>query len=222
MNKIFTIVFSLLAIGLFAQKDEESKTPKDPKAKAILDKLSAKTKTYSSITAEFEFRLVNKGEGIDDKQKGTLILKGEKYKVLLDKMEIVCNSSTVWTYMKDVKEVQLGEVDEDEDDAIFMNPKNLFTLYETGFKYVLADDAVKDGKSVNVIKLYPLDPSDKSYHTIILYIDKDKTEIQSFEMKSKDGNVFIYTIKSFTPNTNYSDSFFEFKTPEGVEEIDLR
>jgi len=222
MNKIFTIVLSLLAFGLFAQQDAESKTPKDPKAKAILDKLSAKTKTYSSITAEFEFRLVNKGEGIDDKQKGTLILKGEKYKVLLNQMEIICNSTTVWTYMKDVKEVQLAEVDEDEDDAIFMNPKNLFTLYETGFKYVLADNEVKDGKAVNVIKLFPLDPSDKSYHTIILYIDKVKTEIQSFEMKSKDGNTFIYTISSFKPNIKYSDTFFEFKTPEGVEEVDLR
>ncbi|MBD80827.1 MAG: gliding motility protein [Crocinitomicaceae bacterium] len=222
MKKLILGLFVVLAANTFAQTDAKDQTPKDPKAKAILDKLSAKTKSYTSITAKFQFRLVNKTEGIDDKQSGTLILKGEKYKVLLNEMEIVCNSSTVWTYMKDVGEVQLAEVDEAEDDAIFMNPKNLFTLYETGFKYVLDKDATKDDKAVHVIRLYPLNPGDKPYHTIILNIDKAKMEIQSLEMKSKDGNTFIYTIESFTPNKAYPDSFFEFKTPEGVEEIDLR
>ena len=222
MRKIFIFLLCILVLGSYAQKDAESKTPKDPKAKAILDKLSAKTKTFSSITAKFEFRLVNKSEGIDDKQSGTLILKGEKYKVLLNQMEIICNSATVWTFMKDVDEVQIGEVDEDDEDQIFMNPKNLFTLYETGFKYVLDKDQTKNGKAVHVIRLFPLVPGDKPYHTIILYIDKNKMEIQSFEMKSKDGNVFIYTIEKLNPNIKYSDTFFEFKTPEGVEEIDLR
>jgi outer membrane lipoprotein-sorting protein len=217
---LFYSIFSLLAVSVEAQNVPQN--PKDPKAKAILDKLSQKTKGYTSITAEFEFRLLNKAEGIDDKQDGTIILKDDKYKLKLAEQEIISNGTTVWTYLKDVKEVQISEVDEEEEDEVFLNPKKIFTIYESGFKYVLNDEEVRDGKTCHVIKLYPENPGGKPFHTIILYIDKSKNQMQSMEVKSKDGNTFIYTIKSFVENKSYSSTLFEFKTPEGVEEIDLR
>lgn len=221
MKRLLTLVVGLSILTQISAQ-EDLRTPKDPKAKVILDKLSAKTKSFSTITADFEFRLLNKSEGIDDKQNGQIVLKDDKYKLILSQQEIISNGTTVWTYLKDVKEVQISEVDEDEEDAVFLNPKKIFTIYETGFKYVLSEDAVKNGKNVNVIKLYPEEPGDKPFHTILLYVDKAKTEIAGMEIKSKDGNTFIYTINNFITNKPYPSSAFEFKTPAGVEEIDLR
>ena len=37
MRKIFIFLLCILVLGSYAQKDAESKTPKDPKAKAILE-----------------------------------------------------------------------------------------------------------------------------------------------------------------------------------------
>lgn len=223
MKKLLT---SILAIGLIAQfgwAQSTPQTPKDPKAKAILDKLSAKTKTYQTITTDFTFRLVNKGEGLDDKQSGKLIVRDNKYKLLMKEQDIISNGTTVWTHIKgDINEVQISEVEEDEEDDVFLNPKKIFTIYESGFKYVLDAPATNNGKQCEVIRLYPEKPGDKPYHTIILYIDKNKTEISSIEIKSKDGNNFIYVIENMVVNKSYPTTFFEFKVPEGAEINDLR
>lgn len=222
MRFTFLLAISFFSLTVFAQKiDRDNKTPKDPKAKEILDKLSAKNKSYKSITADFEFRLINQVEGLDDKQKGKIIVKNDMYKLTLAEQEIICNSKLVWTYLKDAKEVQISEVSEDDEQG-FMNPKKIFTLYEEGFKYVLGDDQTKNGIEVNEIRLYPEMPGDKPFHTVLLYIDKAKTQIQSVEVKSKDGNIFIYTLNNFSGEKSYQDSFFTFVTPKGVEEIDLR
>ena len=213
-------ILSCVMISM-AQTDRDNKTPKDPKAKAILDKLSAKNKSYKSISADFEFRLVNKSEGLDDKQVGKIVVKDEKYKLNLAGQEIICNGQVVWTYLKDAEEVQISEASEDEDEG-FMNPKKIFTLYESGFKYVLGEDQTIDGVAVNEVRLYPEKPGEKPFHTVLLYINKAKTQIHSVVVKSKDGNTFIYTLKNFSGEKDYPASFFEFKTPAGVEEIDLR
>ncbi len=214
-----TIVALLLSFAIFGQSSEL--VPKDPEAKKILDKLSAKTKAYSSITANFDFNLKNDAEGLNDTQSGSLIVKGDRYIVDIGEQQIISNGTVVWTYLEDVEEVQISEVDEDDDASMF-NPKTIFTIYEKGFKYVKAEDKTIDGTPVHVIRMYPLKPGEKPFHTVILNVDKNNTQIQSIEIKSKDGNNFTYTIKDFTGNKEYPNSKFEFKTPEGVEEIDLR
>ncbi len=219
--KYLTFAIALLGITLFGKSQSNELVPKDPEAKKILDKLSAKTKAFSSITADFDFTLQNKAEGLDDTQSGSIVIKGDKYVIDIGEQQILSNGELVWTYLKDVSEVQISEVDED-DDAGMLNPKTIFTMYETGFKYVLEDDKTIDGTVVNVIRMYPLEPGQKPFHTVILNVDKTKNQIHSIEIKSKDGNIFIYTIKNFVGNKDYPESKFEFKLPEGVEEIDLR
>ncbi len=216
-----TLTLALIGMSVFANAQGSDLIPKDPEAKKILDKLSANTKTFSSITAKFEFKLVNEAEGLNDTQSGSIILKNDKYIVDVGEQQIISNGTLVWTYLKDVKEVQISEVDEDDEESM-LNPTNIFTMYETGFKYVKAADNTIEGTAVNVIRMYPLDPSQKPFHTVILNVAKMKNQIHSIEIKSKDGNTFIYTIKDFTGNKEYSNTKFEFKTPTGVEEIDLR
>ena len=64
MKKLSLIVLSsVISIASFAQGV-------DTKAKAILDKLSAKTKSYTTIKAEFQYSISNKSEGINDSQTG--------------------------------------------------------------------------------------------------------------------------------------------------------
>jgi len=57
----------------------------DAKAKGILDEVAAKTKTYTTIKAEFtsvmEKQETNIKSKVTETQSGTLQLKGTKYKI---------------------------------------------------------------------------------------------------------------------------------------------
>lgn len=217
-NIILLAIATLFTTSIFAQSEGDSQEMKDPKAKAILDKLSAKNKTYTTISAEFDYNLKNAAEGIDETQSGKLITKGDKYKLNIAGQEIVCNGKTVWTYIEDADEVQINNVSNDEDEEGMFNPATIFTIYEKGFKYKFQNENDK----TQTINLYPENANEKSYHTVQLIIDKAKTQITSIIIKSKDGNTYSYILKSFKTNETLNDSYFNFDTSKAGDIIDLR
>jgi len=193
----------------------------DPKAKTILDEVSVKTKSYTSIKAEFTYSMENEADDISESQKGTLLLKGKKYRLEIAGQEIISDGKTVWTYLKDVGEVQISELEYDEG---AVSPTNIFTIYEEGFKYQFYKEEVQDGRSVQLINLYPINANEKSYHTIRLSIDKNKKQLIAIEIFGKEGNTYTYKIKKFATNLTVEDSHFTFKPSDhpDVEIIDLR
>ncbi|GAB4375646.1 MAG: hypothetical protein Kow0075_02140 [Salibacteraceae bacterium] len=207
-----------------AQRSQDELNPQDPRAQEILDALSNKVKNYESFKADFEYTLVNKTEGINETQKGTVVMKGrDKYKLTVAGQEITSNGKTVWTFIKDVGEVQITDVpEEDDEEGNLMNPANAFHMYKKGFKYEYAGKATVDGQQVDVIKMYPMRPEGKSYHTIIVNVNTDKLELVSMEVKGKDGNVYTYKLKNFTPNVKVTDADFEFDESRADDIIDLR
>lgn len=194
----------------------------DPKAKSILDKLSQKTKSYTTIKAEFNYTMINESEGINETQPGSVAIKGDKYYLSMAGQEIYCNGTDIWTHLVDAEEVKISEFDEEDEDAI--NPKSIFTMYESGFKYKFIKTSSVGGNNLHQIDLFPTNVDDVSYHTAKLFVDEAKTEIVKMTIYSKDGANYTYKIKSFSGNTQIPDSKFTFdpsKHPD-VEVIDLR
>ena len=110
----------------------------DAKAKAILDDLSKNTKTYKSISASFSFVSEDKNKKVGEKQDGSIIVKGTKYKVEIAGQTIICDGKTIWTYLKESNEVQINNFDPNEsEDKI--TPTNIFTIYEKGFNIISAN-----------------------------------------------------------------------------------
>lgn len=212
MRKIFTLTLTaLISLGTFAQEDM--------KAKAILDKLSAKTKAYKTIKAEFQFTINNKAEGINESQLGKIQIKGEKYFLSIAGQDVISNGKDIYTVLKDAEEVQINSVP-DEDEEGFISPNTIFTLYEDGFKYKY----VKEDKGLHIINLYPKEVEDKDFHRIALYINKAKNEISKIKIYGKDGSTTTYNIKSFIANAVIPDTQFTFNKAEHVnfEIVDLR
>ncbi len=202
----------LLSIGCFVVNAQN-----DPKAKTILDELSAKTKAYTTIKAEFSFT-VEKKDKSKDTQIGKIQTKGVKYKLEIPGHEIYCDGKAVWDYIKDANEVQVKDMETGGEGAI--NPSTIFTLYEKGYKYKFdSEDA-----TTQTISLFPENPDKKKFHTIKLFIDKVKKQISSVKMMMKDGSVQTYSIKSFAGNTAIADTDFVFnaKTHPGISVEDLR
>ena len=206
------VVMALLTASYFTINAQT-----DAKAKAILDDVSAKTKSYTSIKAEFSF-VTEKKDKTKDTQNGKIQIKGSKYKLEITGHDIYCDGKTVWDFIKDANEVQVKEMETGGEDVI--NPSTIFTYYEKGFKYKLdGEDA-----TTQTISLFPLNPDKKKFHTAKLVIEKSKKQISSLKMLMKDGTSQTYSIKSFTPNSVIPDSDFVFDTKAhpGVSVEDLR
>jgi len=220
------LLFSLLTtitINLaFAQKDAD--------AKKILNQVSAKYKSYDVVKADFSFTLDNPQANVKDTQTGTLISrsKANKFKVTIyspgDKSEveteIISDGKSQWTYQKKDKEVQLSDVDHSPDT---MNPAQLFTIYEHGYKYLYTGDVKLNGKIYQSIDLTPEDDK-KQFFKVRLTIDKIKKQIYSAVIFDKNGSRYNYVIKSFSADPNVPESTFTFdkKDHPGVEVVDLR
>jgi outer membrane lipoprotein-sorting protein len=206
-------LLALLAIGSLTVGAQEQ----DPKAKKILDELSVKTKAYTTIKAEFTW-IVEKKDKSKETQSGKIQTKGAKYKLEIPGHEIYCDGKVVWDYIKEANEVQIKSMEVGGDDAI--SPSNIFTIYEKGFKYKFeSEDA-----TTQVISLFPTNPDKKKFHTIKLYIDKTKKQINSVKMLMKDGTTQTYTIKSFVGGAAIPDTEFTFDTKahKGITIEDLR
>ena len=213
MKKIVTITLTaLISLGSFAQEV-------DTKAKGILDKLSAKTKAYKTIKAEFQFTLNNKTEGINESQEGSIQIKGDQYFLSIAGQDVISNGKDIYTVLKDAEEVQINNVPGEDEDG-FISPNTIFTLYEDGFKY----QYVKEENGEHLINLYPKEVEDKDFHRIVLYINKVKNQISLVKIFGKDGSTTTYKIKSFTANTVIADTKFAFdKTKHpNFEIVDLR
>ena len=192
----------------------------DQKAKGILDKLSAKTKAYKTIKAEFKFTLRNKAEGINESQSGKIQIKGNKYSLSISGQNVISDGKDVYTVLKDAEEVQINSIPDDEEEEDAISPTSIFTLYETGFKYKY----VKEDKGMHIINLYPKNAEDKEFHRIALYINKAKNEISKVRIYGKDGSKTIYSITTFTANNTIPDSHFTFNKSKypNYEIVDLR
>lgn len=193
----------------------------DAKAKAILDKVSNKTRQYSTVTSDFSFTLEDKAADVKQTQEGTLKMKGKKYYIKLGDNEIYSDGQTRWTYNTDMNEVYIDFAEGGED---ALNPAEIYTVWETGFKQYYDSELTEGGRKIDVIKLVPTEARDKTFHTIKVYIDRAKEEVARIEIMGKQGDNYTYKVETFKTDAAYGNDTFVFNksTHPGVEEIDNR
>ncbi len=219
---IIYLLFALISTYAFAQRDAQAKT--------ILNQLTQKVRSYNLVKTDFTFSLDNPQGGGKQTQGGILLANSKtgKFKVTLFNptnktavdQEIICDGKTQWTYAVKDKEVQVSNAGKADDE---MNPAQLFTIYEHGYKYVYTGDERLNGKLCQVIDLSP-EGTDKTFFKIRLYIDKAKKQLYRAMLFDKGGNHYTYTLNSITPNVKVPDDTFTFdkKAHPGVEVVDLR
>ncbi len=228
MNKVILLLafflggFLSTADAQKGKKNNPSDKIADKKAKDILAGVSKKYKSYNVIKAEFTFTLENTAEKTTDSYTGILFVKpsGNKYKIDLNKQEIISDGKSTWTYLKDAKEVQVNVV-ETGDDAI--NPAQIFTIYEKGYSYIFVEEKNIKGKMCQVIELTPTNKT-KNIFKARLIIDKTLKQLVEIKLFEKNGNRYNYSVKNMTANPKVDDQFFTFdkKKYPGVDVIDLR
>src|SRR5690606_24042615 len=132
-NTILLLLTAFCLQTAFAQQDSDRKITNDPKSQAILDKVSKNYRDMKSLESTFTLRMFSKADGIDEKYNGTVILKGQKYKIDTDHMEVICDNVKRYIWMKGVNEVTINLYEPDGE--TIESPAQLFTIYEKNFFY---------------------------------------------------------------------------------------
>jgi outer membrane lipoprotein carrier protein len=221
MKKLYTLItISFAVLNLYAQTDKNP-TKNDPAAKKILDAVSSKFKSYKSPQATFTYRVENaQGKALSTK-KGTVTMKGNKYKVTMDGMEIYSDGKTVWNYDQSANEVTVNSVD---GSGSSMTPQKLLTnFYDKDFYYKYNGEKKEGSKTVREIELTPSDKT-RPFHKVYLLVDKASNTIYSAKFLEKSGGRYSYTINSMKSTASVADKDFTFDKAKhpGVEVVDLR
>jgi outer membrane lipoprotein carrier protein len=219
IKKIYTLLaFATIVLAAGAQTNP---TKNDPDAKKILDKVSTKFKTFKSPQASFTYQVENAQGKVLSTKKGTVSMKGNKYKVNMSGLEIFSDGKTSWSYDKSANEVTVNGVDAG---GSSMTPQKMFTnFYDKDFYYKLNGEKKLGGKAVQEIEMTPIDKT-RPFHKVYVYVDKAANTIYSAKFLEKTGNRYSYTINSLKPSAAISDAEFAFdkKKYPGVEVVDLR
>jgi outer membrane lipoprotein carrier protein len=217
MKKLFTILS--LSLAVLAVQAQTGKA--DAQAKKILDAVSTKFKTYKAPQASFTYKVENaQGKALSTK-KGTVTMKGNKYKVSMDGMEIFSDGKTIWNYDKSANEVTVNNVDASGN---AMTPQKLLTnFYDKDFLYKYNGEKKEGSKTVQEIELTPTDKT-RPFHKVYLTVDKTASSISSAKFLEKSGGRYSYTINSLKPTVTVTDKDFTFDKAKypNVEVVDLR
>lgn len=211
-NLILACAALLLSIVVSAQYD--------PKALEILDAMSKKYKSITAFEANISCNLTNDVDKLNEEFKGTIAVKGDKFRMRLPEQEVINNGVTIWTYLPEAKEVNIDNYDPNSEDV---NPSKIHEVYKKNFKYLYLQDRMEGGVMCEEVDLVP-EKKETQYFKIKMLINKKEKTIQSFTLFDKGGNRYKYTISKFTPNAKLDDAAFTFdpKKYPGVEIIDLR
>jgi outer membrane lipoprotein carrier protein len=219
MKKLALGVFLFIGFSGFSQTQSLGKS--DPDAKKILDNVSAKFKTYSSVIASFSLKIENSAGKTLGSKTGTVNMKGSKYRVSISGQEIYSDGTNIWTYDKAANEVQVTQFDASSNT---ITPQKMFTnFYDKDFLYKLNGETKTGNKTIQEIELTPMDKT-KTFFKVLIYIDKANQSISSSKVFQKTGDRYTYNITSLKTNTNPPDDLFVFdakKYPK-AEVIDLR
>jgi len=212
VKKYILIILSFLTLSSFAQSGKD--------ADLLIDKISKRYKKFKSIKADFTYSVESKAERINEKQKGNIVIKSNKFRLDIAGQTIICDNKTQWTYSKEINEVNIQNYKPKEG---VMKLDDIFTMYSKGFVSRIAEVVKEGGRELTVIELAPKDKK-KNYFKIKVYIERNNQQIVKSVIFDKNGSIHTYAITNQIPNIKFEDGYFTFnpKKYPNVEINDMR
>ena len=209
----------MFGLDVYSQPKGMGKSDQD--AQKTLDAVSAKFKSFKSVTAKFTLKIENSAGKVQGSKSGIVNMKAGKYHISITGQEIYCDGSTTWTYDKGSNEVQINKFDRSSGT---ITPQNLLTdFYNKDFLIKSNGDVKVNGKMLEEIELTPIDKT-KTFFKVLVAVDKSSQTIKQTKIFEKTGNRYTYAVNSLVTSGSLPDALFTFdvkKYPK-VEIVDLR
>ena len=214
MKTITSIILIFLLSGYtFAQSSNE--------AKVLLDKAYATYETSNGIRLLFKAIMTDKEGTVYEPQSGEAYIKGDKFKLEMEAMDIWFDGKTQWVLMKDLNEVNISAPTATEIASI--SPLALLGIYKNGFTLKAPASKTINGRSTHLIDMVPVNQN-KDFKSITAAIDKESGNIIQVIITMADGMKNRIDISGYNTNHQFTDTTFRFEKNDhpGVEIVDLR
>ncbi|MDU8886297.1 outer membrane lipoprotein carrier protein LolA [Yeosuana sp. MJ-SS3] len=199
VKRLFFLILFFISISLNAQNKEQ--------AKALLNEVSQKVKSYDNISIDFKYALNNTEENINQETRGDVILQGNKYRLNILGATRIFDGKTLYTISPDDEEVTISSHNVESENSI--TPSRMLTFYEEGFTYAM--DIVQNikGRKIQYVKLTPID-SHSEIKYVLLGIDAQTKHIYNLIEVGKNETKTTLTVNSFKTNEPLSKAIFSF------------
>ena len=179
----------------------------DQKAKALLDEVTSKVKTYNNIVIDFKYSLQNLKENINQESKGNVLLQGNNYVLNFMGITKMFDGKKVYTIVPEDEEISVSNFDEKDENAI--TPAKMLTFFNKGYKF--SWDIPQDirGRKIQYIKLVPISSKDQRKE-VLLGIDVQTKNIYNVIEIGKNGTRTTIVVNSFKTNQPVSKNQFTF------------
>ena len=200
MFKKLILFIGLFAMGFFAHAQNATK------AKALLEEVYAKAKSYDNIYIDFKYGLENSEANLKQESSGNVTLSGDKYVLDYLGAQVMSDGSMVYTIVPENEEVTIEPISEDDNN---ITPSKMLTFYRSGHNY--AWDILQNvgGRKIQYVKLTPID-SNTEIASILLGVDMGTKHIYKLIQTGKNSTKTTITVNSFKTNQPLSSTLFTF------------
>ncbi|WP_157485283.1 LolA family protein [Flavobacterium sp. ACAM 123] len=179
----------------------------DKRAKALLDQVTTKVRSYDNIAIDFKYSLNNAKENINQDSKGNVTMKNNQYVLNFMGITKIFDGKKTYTIVPEDEEISISSFNEKDESAI--TPSKMLTFFNSGYKYSM--DILQDvrGRKIQYIKLIPTNSKDQRKE-ILLGIDVQTKHIYNLIEMGKNGTKTTLTVNSFKTNQPLSKNQFIF------------
>ena len=218
-NKILKIAAIVACICFCAGATAQMKntpTSQDQKVNNILSTAFSKIKAAGAIS--FDATIVNKDPDKKEvsRQKVKVLLSGNKYRINIDDILIICDDKAVYSIDNTTKEITVNSPS-DSDMDIF-NPAKLLQNRDKNFRSKL----IREENTQYVVDLTPR--KTQNFHKIRLLINKTSYQITKVEVYNYNSSRNECTISQYKTNAKATDADFSYDAAKykGYEVVDMR
>jgi len=199
MKQLINIFLFLIPLFVVSQNDK--------KAQKLLDDLAIKIKSYDNISIEFRHTVKNFTKNISEDNSGTLAFEKEKYiSNFLGTTEIF-DGKKKYTIIPEDREITIENYDSKKENTFSLS--KIMTFYTEGYHYQWDNLLYLSGKTVQFVKLKPIDQN-SDIKEILIGVDNKTKNLHQIIHIEKNGTRSEFSVISFQTNQTLSNNHFTF------------
>ena len=178
----------------------------------LLDRLRERYESTDALRARFTQTIG------DATMEGTLVLRGDAYRIETGDQTLVTDGETAWVYSKLDEQVLVNDAIKDE---TAFSPADFFTNYPDRFDVEVIGNEIVDGARHETLKLTPKN-DDAFLREVTLFVRSTDALPTRVQIVDGNGTRVAFDLQDVEVNPTLGGDVFRFDAPIGAEVVDLR
>jgi outer membrane lipoprotein-sorting protein len=217
INLFISIFICIQILPVFAQLKQNIQ---EPEAEPYLNSLARLFDPQKAFQVEFKYEIESKIEKYKVNDYGSIIVKGQKYKLRIEDGATYFNGEKLWVYNKEAREVYISTPDKSNPEQMLADPFRLLASYKDFYKYSIKGEQTLNGRQLIIIELYPKNLN-TSYSILRLNLGKENHELYSLEVQEKKGIIYKIFVTELIVPVRVDDSAFTWESNEYPDVLEV-